>query len=425
MCKAVITDVDGTLCDSIGIAWMRYLGANQLIDEAVFNQHENLVDAYECGLIDHPNFAQEWIAIYGVAIKGKTESELMKYARRFFSAFAKTIPDYSFQLVRHFKSRGYRVFAVTVSPAIPARLVLEHIGINDFAATEPEVENGAYTGRMLTELHTPGHGKANAVLDIISKNGIDTSRSFALGDTIHDIPMLESVAYPIALNPKQDLARYAAENGFWIADGNNILDVIEKIEKGTEKSTFEQMKFVYEAGMLKYTPRSGWAHIQVDSPESVAEHVFRASVIAYLLAVEEGEDPCKCASALVMHELGECRIGDVNKITARYWENKSDSEKVAAADMAKRLDDKKKKKVLEALDCFGKKKIADICRDADLLENLATAREYEFKGYVHAREWIKRIQPILVTATGRKWGRALAKMDPNLWWFGIKSQKIR
>ncbi|MEM4332127.1 MAG: HD domain-containing protein [Candidatus Micrarchaeia archaeon] len=424
MCKALITDVDGTLCDSIGIAWMRYLGANQIIDESIFNQHENLVEAYESGLIDHPNFAHEWVAVYGAAIRGKNESELIRYARRFFSAFSKTIPEYSFQLVKHFRDKGYRIFAITVSPAIPSKLVLEHIGIYDFIATELEVINEVYTGKILTALHEPESGKAGAVADIITKNGIDTSKSFALGDTIHDIPLLESVAYPIALNPKPDLARYAKENDLWIADGNNLLEVIDKVETSGKKSPFEQMKFIYETGVLKYTQRSGWAHIQVDSPETVAEHVFRASVIAYLLAIEEGKDPHKCTSAVVMHELGECRIGDINKITSKYWENKKDSERVAANDMAERLDEKKKKKVLEALDCFGKKEIADICMDADLLENLVTAREYEFKGYVHAREWVKRIQTKLKTATAQKWARALAKMDPHAWWFGIKTLKI-
>ncbi len=425
MCKAVITDVDGTLCDYIGIAWIRYLGANKLIEEDIFDQHEHLVEAYGRGLIDHINFMREWVIIYGQAVKGHRESDLHKYAKKFFMAFSKTIPEHSISLIRHFKSKGYRVFAITASPIVPTKLVLEHIGITEFVSTEPESKNGKYTGEILTTFHESENGKADIVQDLITTNGIDTSKSFALGDTIHDIPLLESVAYPIAINPKGTLADYAAENGFWIANYENVLSVVDSIEKSGKKSAFEQMKFIYETGMLKYTPRSGWAHVQVDNPESVAEHVFRSSVIAYLLAIEEGEDPNKCASALVMHELGECRIGDINKLTAKYWEAKNDAEKIAVSDMVERLDTKKKQKVLEAVNGFNSEKIVTICKDADMLENLVSAREYEFKGYVHAREWIKRIKSKLQTNTAKKWAHALSKMDPNSWWFGIKTLKIR
>ena len=425
MTKALITTIDGTLCDHIGIAWVRYLGANKLIDEELFEQHEHLIEAYSDGLLDPPVFVQEWTSVYANIAREQKESEFEKYARKFSTAFIKTIPPISFSLIKHFKDNGYKIFALTFSPVLPAKIIAEHMGINELRATELEVKKGKYTGEILTNFHKLGSEGESIVHDIIIENGIDTSKSFALGSTLNDLSLLQSVAYPIVLNPKGRLADYAKERGFWIANEENVLALIDNIEKSGAKSTFEQMKFIYETGVLKYTPRSGWAHIHIENPESVAEHVFRASVIAYLLAIEENADPHKCASALVMHELGECRIGDVNKITAKYWESKKDAEKIAVNEMVERLDAKKKQKVLDAVNGFNDEKINSICRDADLLENLVSAREYEFKGYVHAREWIKRITPNLKTATAKKWALALSEMDPHSWWFGIKTLQIR
>ncbi|MEM0437917.1 MAG: HAD-IB family phosphatase [Candidatus Micrarchaeia archaeon] len=421
--KAVITDVDGTLCEYVGISWVRFLGANGHISEGLFEQHEALVEAYDKGMLDHISFTREWVMLYGNIIRGRDEKEMHTLAKKFFAGFRKSIPESSLRLVREFRAKGYRIVAITASPKVPVDLVMEYFGIKDYHATEPEIRDGKYTGEMLSTMHLDERGKGELVREAIMLRAIDTSQSFALGDTIHDLPLLESVAYPIALNPKGPLRHYAEENGFWIADYSNVREVVDKIEKSGTKSLFEQMKFVYEAGALRYTPRSGWAFLQVDSPENVAEHSFRSAIIAYLLAVEEGEDPYKCAFTNITHDIAEARIGDMNKVTMAYVDNKPAIEKHAFADQVARLDDAKRRHLLEAWDNYKNQKIADICKDADLLEALASAREYECKGYRNAREWILRIQSSLRTKTAKRWARALSKMDPNSWWFGLKNVK--
>ena len=263
--KAVITDVDGTLCEYVGISWVRFLGANGYIKNGLFDQHEALVETYSQGMIDHISFTREWVILYGRIIKGWGENELLVKAKRFFTGFRKSIPESSINLVREFKSKGYKVIAITASPKIPANLVMDLLGISEFYCTEPELRDGKYTGEIASTMHLSEHGKEDIVREVIISHMIDTSKSFALGDTIHDLPLLESVAYPIAINAKGALKRYAEENGFWQANSENVLEVVEKIEGAGTKSLFEQMKFIYEIGVLKYTPRSGWAQLQVDS----------------------------------------------------------------------------------------------------------------------------------------------------------------
>ncbi|MGD9506802.1 MAG: HD family hydrolase, partial [Syntrophobacteraceae bacterium] len=76
--------------------------------------------------------------------------------------------------------------------------------------------------------------------------------------------------------------------------------------------------FLFEVGMLKNTPRSGFQFLG-SGEESVAEHSFRATVIGYTLARLSGDaDPFKVVSLCLFHDLPEARTGDMNYVNKRY-----------------------------------------------------------------------------------------------------------
>ncbi|MBI5046657.1 HD domain-containing protein, partial [Candidatus Micrarchaeota archaeon] len=68
------------------------------------------------------------------------------------------------------------------------------------------------------------------------------------------------------------------------------------------------VKYIFEAGMLKRVARSGWWTEKIKNPETVAEHTFRAALIAFILAKMEGADAHKLASAAVFHDMHETRL---------------------------------------------------------------------------------------------------------------------
>ena len=80
-------------------------------------------------------------------------------------------------------------------------------------------------------------------------------------------------------------------------------------------------KYIFEAGMLKHVKRSGWWACKIKDPESVAEHSFRAAIVAFIIAKLEGESDefaNKLATAAVFHDMHETRILDLNKVAVRY-----------------------------------------------------------------------------------------------------------
>lgn len=92
-------------------------------------------------------------------------------------------------------------------------------------------------------------------------------------------------------------------------------------------------RFLYEAGTLKQTKRTGWWMAGVRDPESVAEHSWRTALLASVIAKLEGADPAKAAFLAVWHDSQETRTGDVNHLGKKYAPS-ADPEAVTADQVA-------------------------------------------------------------------------------------------
>ena len=140
-------------------------------------------------------------------------------------------------------------------------------------------------------------------------------------------------------------------------------------------------KFLYEVGQLKKVKRSGWLIAGVKDPESVAEHTFRTAIIAYLLARLERADTGKAVLMALFHDLPEARTNDAHRIVRRYADWR-DVDRKAISEQSKRLPEGAANEVVSFFEEFEKEASpeARLARDADLLECLVQAREYQALG---------------------------------------------
>jgi pyridoxal biosynthesis lyase PdxS len=83
-------------------------------------------------------------------------------------------------------------------------------------ATRARIEDGRYTGEL--EFYCYGRGKAEAVRSLAERLGIDLQGSYAYSDSITDLPMLEAVGHPVAVNADRDLRREAEQRGWDVRD---------------------------------------------------------------------------------------------------------------------------------------------------------------------------------------------------------------
>ncbi|WP_330261395.1 HD domain-containing protein [Streptomyces sp. NBC_00539] len=161
-------------------------------------------------------------------------------------------------------------------------------------------------------------------------------------------------------------------------------------------------RFLYEAGTLKNARRTGWWMAGITQPESVAEHSWRTSLIASIIAKLEGADPARAAFLAVWHDTQESRTGDMNHLGKKYATS-ADPAAVTADQIAGMPE------VLAAAirDLVAEYEANDspeaICaRDADKLECMLQGIEYKAQGYENAQRWIDNSRARLTTETGQR-----------------------
>ena len=109
--------------------------------------------------------------------------------------------------------RGDLVFLVSSSPREFIAVLGSILGVDGVAATEAELRNGRYTGRILRLCH--GAGKADAVRELAAARNVDLALSFAYGDSFaSDLPMLETVGHPVCVNGDRLLTAHAVLMGW-------------------------------------------------------------------------------------------------------------------------------------------------------------------------------------------------------------------
>jgi putative hydrolase of HD superfamily len=178
--------------------------------------------------------------------------------------------------------------------------------------------------------------------------------------------------------------------------------------------------FGYELGHLKQTQRAGWLLAGVRNPESVAEHSFRVACLAYFIAVCEGANADRAVALGLFHDVPETRIGDIASVGKRYVETTSPH--AVISDQTAELLPDLRKKIVALLDEHESAKTASatpesLCsRDADKIECILQAREYQREGYTQLQPWIDTMVVAVTTETGKRLAQVAQEVSPAVWW---------
>ena len=110
-------------------------------------------------------------------------------------------------LLHQHRDRGEPVYVVSATLQEIVDAIAADLGFDGAIGTICQVVDGVYTGRSLRPCH--GEAKARAVRQLAAAEGIDLDRSTAYSDSHTDIPFLEVVGNPVAVNPDRALRRAA------------------------------------------------------------------------------------------------------------------------------------------------------------------------------------------------------------------------
>ena len=110
------------------------------------------------------------------------------------------------ELIEEHKRAGRKTVIISSSPIETVQPLGEHLGVDDVIATRAKLDaQGRYTGQL--EFYAYGPHKADAIREMAVKEGIDLANSYGYSDSITDLPMLELVGHPVAVNPDRELTR--------------------------------------------------------------------------------------------------------------------------------------------------------------------------------------------------------------------------
>lgn len=176
----------------------------------------------------------------------------------------------------------------------------------------------------------------------------------------------------------------------------------------------EIVNLLHEIGMLSSIPRSGFAFLG-SGEQSVAEHSFRVTLIAYVLArlVSQPVDLQKLVMMCLFHDFPEARLGDLNYFQKKYVIPKLDqalkdftSGSFLGPEIVAWIQEYEEGTSFEAL----------LAHDADQLELLLVLKRQDELGNARANEWRSNLLKRLQTDEGKKMADAIWQTSSDAWW---------
>ena len=117
---------------------------------------------------------------------------------------------------------------VSAAPLEIVEPLADHLGIDKFIATTPVVDSeGRYTGEV--EFYAYGNAKAEAIKEMAENLSLDLNNSWAYSDSATDLPMLEVVGNPVAVNPDRELSQQAEQRGWPILEFTHKVPLGDRI----------------------------------------------------------------------------------------------------------------------------------------------------------------------------------------------------
>lgn len=154
-------------------------------------------------------------------------------------------------LIEDHKREGRKVYLVSASPEQIVRPIGRHIGVPDIIATRIKTDGaGFFVGEV--DQYAMGPGKARAIEALADAQGIDLEGSYAYSDSVTDLPMMEIVGHPVAVNPEKDLRKVAEEREWPILEFALPVSVTPTLPRPTPLVSGATLSVAIAAGVATY-----------------------------------------------------------------------------------------------------------------------------------------------------------------------------
>ena len=207
-----IFDLDNTLIsDDSDHLWGQFLVEQQLVDTKQYGvMNTKFYEDYCKGQLDineYLDFALKFLADHPV-------EKLHAWRQQFIEQkILDLVLPAAIELVESHRKKGDTLIVITATNRFVTEPIVSLFNIPHMLATDPEFIDNQYTGRFVGD-PCYQHGKVSRMKDWLAKNNEDLTDSSFYSDSHNDIPLLELVTHPYAVDPDDKLRQHANENGW-------------------------------------------------------------------------------------------------------------------------------------------------------------------------------------------------------------------
>ena len=205
-------DLDNTLlAGDSDYLWGCFLAREGLVDgEAYERENLRFYRDYQAGRLDIHEFLR--FALRPLADHDPALLEAVR-ARFLEETIAPIVAPGARDLLARHRAAGDRVAIVTATNRFVTGPIAALLGVDDLLATEPQRVDGRYTGEP-DGVPCFREGKVTRLHAWLAQEGLDLAGSWFYSDSLNDLPLLEAVDHPVAVDPDPTLAATAAERGW-------------------------------------------------------------------------------------------------------------------------------------------------------------------------------------------------------------------
>ena len=205
-------DLDNTLlAGDSDYLWGSFLVKKGLVDKNLYEQaNQRFYEDYKNGNLD----IHEFLAFALTPLAENKADDLRAMHAEFMAGYIEPIMNRAGKnKIEEHRAKGDYPVIITATNSFVTGPIAAAFGIDDLIATEPEMINGSYTGKVAD---TPcfKQGKITKLNDWLKNSEMDLEGSYFYSDSHNDLPLLEQVTHPVAVDP-DDTLRQVAENRNW------------------------------------------------------------------------------------------------------------------------------------------------------------------------------------------------------------------
>ena len=210
--KLAIFDLDNTLIagDSDHL-WGEFLIEQGVVDRDTYRrENDRFFQEYRDGTLD----IHEFLRFSLQPLSEHPLSRLQTWHRQFMREKIEPIllPAATRLLEKH-RQDGAILLIITATNRFVTAPIAERLGVDELLATEPEFRDGAYTGEVI-DPPCFRDGKVRRLEQWLKHNGANLAQSWFYSDSHNDLPLLERVSSPVAVDPDETLRQHSEMKGW-------------------------------------------------------------------------------------------------------------------------------------------------------------------------------------------------------------------